>query len=134
MNPDPDPGWFSGSRTSMERLTQKIKNTKRRLANDLENSFTGILNIFHRSGPRAPDPNSDPETGSTSLEVIPGMQSWKSFISEPLTIPNFPGKGYLKYIKGSRYGSGSAQHPWFDSSLILLCNNLSYTPVKKDTS
>ena len=27
---DPDPGWFSGSRASMERLTQKIKITKMR--------------------------------------------------------------------------------------------------------
>ena len=47
----------------MERLTQKMKNTKRRLANYPENSFNGILNIFHRSEPRAPDP----ETGSKSL-------------------------------------------------------------------
>ena len=29
MNPDPDPGWFAGSRKSMERLTQKIKNYKK---------------------------------------------------------------------------------------------------------
>ena len=27
--PDPDPGWFSESRASMERLTQKINNTKK---------------------------------------------------------------------------------------------------------
>ena len=50
-NPDlvrilPDPGWFSGSRASMERLTQKIKNTKRGLANYLENLFNGILISF----------------------------------------------------------------------------------------
>ena len=51
----------------MERLTQKLQIQKRRLANYLENSFNGIFNIFHRSGPRAPDPDSDPETGSTSL-------------------------------------------------------------------
>ena len=49
----------------MDRLTQKIKIQKRRLANYLENSFNGILNIFHRSGPRAPD--LDPEAGSISL-------------------------------------------------------------------
>ena len=50
---DPDLGWFSGSRASMERLTQQIKNT------------SGILNIFHRSDPepqiririRKPDPH-----------------------------------------------------------------------------
>ena len=29
MNPDLDPDWFSGSRTSMERLTQKIKKYKK---------------------------------------------------------------------------------------------------------
>ena len=39
----------------MERLTQKIRNTKkRRLAKYLEILLNGILNIFHRSGPRAP--------------------------------------------------------------------------------
>ena len=53
---DPDPGWFSGSKASMERLTQKLKIQKRGLANYIENLFNGILNIFHRSGPRAPDP------------------------------------------------------------------------------
>ena len=37
---------------------------KRGLANYLENLFDGILNIFHRSGPRAPDPYPDPEAGS----------------------------------------------------------------------
>ena len=35
MKPDTDPGYFSLSRTSMELLTQKIKNSKIRLANDL---------------------------------------------------------------------------------------------------
>ena len=74
---DPDPGWFSGSRASMERLTQKIKNTKKRgLANYLENLFNGILNIFLWSGPRAPDPYPDPKTGSSSLlqarDCLPG--------------------------------------------------------------
>ena len=63
---DPDPGWFSGSRASIESLTQKIKIQKRVLANYLEN-FYGILNIFHRSGPTAPDPYPDPNTGSSSL-------------------------------------------------------------------
>ena len=47
----------------MERLTQKLKIQKRGLANYLENFFDGILNIFDRSGPRAPDP----DTGSSSL-------------------------------------------------------------------
>ena len=47
---------------SMERLTQKNKNTKRRLANYLKISFDGILNIRHRSGPRAPDPKTDSAT------------------------------------------------------------------------
>ena len=71
--PDPvriltDPGWFSGSRASMERLTQKIKKYKKKgLANYLENLLKGILNIFHRSGPRALDPYPDPKTGSSSL-------------------------------------------------------------------
>ena len=52
----PGPGWFSGSRTSMERLTQKKKYTKKEDLNEFsENSFYGILNIFYRSGPRAPD-------------------------------------------------------------------------------
>ena len=68
---DPEPGWFSGSKASMERLTQRIKNTKRGLANYLENLLNGILNIFHRSGPRAPDPYPDPKTGFSSLIVIP---------------------------------------------------------------
>ena len=55
----------------MERLTQKITNTKKRgLKNYLENLFNGILSIIHRSGPRAPDPYSDPETGSSSLVLI----------------------------------------------------------------
>ena len=63
---DPDPGWFSGSRASMERLTQK-KIQKRVLANYLENLFNGILNIFYRSWPKAPDPYPDPENGSSSL-------------------------------------------------------------------
>ena len=40
---------------------------KRRLANYLENSFNGILNIFHRLGPRAPYP--DPETVYATLEM-----------------------------------------------------------------
>ena len=64
LDPKPDPGWFSRSRASMARLTQKIKNTKK---GNLENLFNGILNIFHRSGPRALDPYPDPDTGSTSL-------------------------------------------------------------------
>ena len=69
MSPDQDPGWFSGSmKISGRSDTKKIKKIrKRRLANYLENSFNGILIIFHRLGPRAPDPDSDPETGSTSL-------------------------------------------------------------------
>ena len=50
----------------MERLTQK-----RGLANYLENLLNGILNIFHRSEPRAPDPYPDPKTGSSSLVVCP---------------------------------------------------------------
>ena len=62
---DPEPGWFSGSRASMERLTKKIQKTG--LTNYLENLLNGILNIFHRSGQRAPDPYPDPKTGSSSL-------------------------------------------------------------------
>ena len=68
---DPDPGEFSGSRASMERLTQKIKNTKGGLANYLENLLIGILNIFHRPGPRAPDPYPDPKIGTSSLLFCP---------------------------------------------------------------
>ena len=62
-DPDPDPSWFSGSRASMERLTQKKLEIQKR---GLENLFNGItiLNIFHRSGPKAPDP----DTGSSSLD------------------------------------------------------------------
>ena len=63
--PDPDPGWFSGSRASMERLTQNSKNTKRRNCKFSRKLFQRDLNIFLRSGPRAPDP--DPETGFSSL-------------------------------------------------------------------
>ena len=68
---DPDPGWFSGYGASMEGMTQKFKIQKRGLSNYLENLFNGILNIFHSSGPRAPNPYPDPETGSSSLENLP---------------------------------------------------------------
>ena len=74
LDPDPvrilidlDPGWFSRSRASMERLTQQIKIQKRGRANYLENVLNGILNISHRVGPRAPDPYPDPKTGSSTL-------------------------------------------------------------------
>ena len=40
----PDPGWFPGSRTSMERLTQK----RRQII--LKNVFNIILIIFHKWG------------------------------------------------------------------------------------
>jgi len=49
----------------MERLRhKKIKIQKRGLANYLEY----LLNIFRRSGPRAPDPYLDPKTGSSTLQ------------------------------------------------------------------
>ena len=52
---DPDPAWFSGSMTSMTRLTQKIKITKKKTCKLPRKSFNAILNIYHSSGPRAPD-------------------------------------------------------------------------------
>ena len=46
--------------------TKNKKYKKRGLANYL-NLLNGILNIFYRSGPRAPYP--DPKTGSSSLTL-----------------------------------------------------------------
>ena len=65
-----DPGWFSGSRASMERH-KKLKIQKRGLANYLENLLNGILNISHRSGPRAKDPYPDPHPccGHTAIHM-----------------------------------------------------------------
>ena len=54
----------------MERLSQKIKIQKRELANYLENVFNGILNIFHRSGPRAPDPKTGSSPPGYKLNCI----------------------------------------------------------------
>ena len=51
----------------MERLAQKLKLQKKRTCKLSRQPFNGILNIFHRSGPRAPDPYPDPKTGSSSL-------------------------------------------------------------------
>ena len=62
--PDPDPSWFSGSRTSMERLTQKTG-----LANYLEILFNGILKFFHRSGPRAPNPYPNPQPCRRRMKI-----------------------------------------------------------------
>ena len=57
------------------------------LASYLENSFNGILNIFHRSGPRASD--QDPETGSTSLIRRTGVSlHWQC----PSTCSSFSGR------------------------------------------
>ena len=44
-------GWFSESRASIERLTQKFKNTKIRTCK-LKGNFNDILNMYRRSGPR----------------------------------------------------------------------------------
>ena len=90
MLTDPGPGWFSGSRASMERLTQKIKNkNKRGLANYLENLLNGVLNIFHRSGPRDPDPYPDPITRSSS-HIFLGMLVVRKVENAPVGPNNKP--------------------------------------------
>ena len=73
----------------MERLIQKLRIQKRRIADNLENSFNDVLNIFQRSGPRAPDP--DPETKSA---VILGVQA----------------QPYLSTVVSNKY-------PWFKDML-----------------
>ena len=97
---NPDPGWFSGYWTSMDHLTQKIKNTK----NYIENSFNVILNIFHRSGPRAPDP----ETGSTSLVIITVADP------DPLGSVSYSAKTHGKFTlyisERNFFCSGSVKH------------------------
>ena len=59
----------------MKRLTLKMRMQKK-LANYLENLFNGILKIFHRSGPRAPDP----ETGSATLVDCSGLMLQRLYI------------------------------------------------------
>ena len=43
---------------------------KRGLANYLENLLNSILNIFHRSGPRAPDPKPDPHPWIYLINIL----------------------------------------------------------------
>ena len=68
--------------TPTDCLTQNIKSTKKRLANYLENSFNGILNIFHRTGLRAPDP----DTGSTPLLNIQASCKMAFYVADALPI------------------------------------------------
>ena len=48
MKPDTDPGWFSLSRTSMERLTQKIINTNYVTNGTLVNNITQTTVLENR--------------------------------------------------------------------------------------
>ena len=76
----------------MERLKQKKVIIQKRSANYLENSCDGILIIFYRSGPRAPDPQHCIQGSSPSLTDVTlnnpkatSEYSWDSATPRPRT-------------------------------------------------
>ena len=93
----------------MERLTQKLKIQKRELSICLENLFNGNLNIFHRSGPKAPDTYPHPET---CIRIL-----LSTFLNEKI-VNQF--KWFLKPDPGIRL-------LWSKSSTTLHCIGLQST-------
>ena len=72
--PDQDPGWFSGSKTSMKNVWhKKYENKTEGIENYLKYSFHRLLKISHCLRYRAPDP----VFGQNRI-LIPGPKGGKS--------------------------------------------------------